>query len=80
MVLCITVGIDCIAVHRSMTANNVRFFFWGSSQEKAFQALKDTLVNASVLAMPINGGGYVLDTDANNFLWVVFCNSGIMRS
>jgi len=28
--------------------------------------LKNALANASVLVLPINGGGYVLHTDANN--------------
>jgi len=39
---------------------------WGSRQQKALKAPKNALVNAPVLAMPIDGGGYVLDTDGCN--------------
>jgi len=49
-----------------LTKKNTRFSS-GSPQERAFHALKEALTNAPVLAMPIDGGGYVLDTDANNF-------------
>jgi len=45
-----------------LTKKNVRFF-WEEPQQKAFRELKEALVNAPVLAMPVN----VLDTDANNF-------------
>ena len=49
-----------------LTKKNARFG-WGQRQEDAFLSLKRSLVNAPVLAMPIDGGGYVLDTDANQF-------------
>ena len=49
-----------------LTKKNARFV-WGQRQEDAFLALKHSLINAPVLAMPIDGGGYVLDTDANQF-------------
>jgi len=49
-----------------LTKKNVRFY-WGSQQESVIQALKKALVNAPLLAMPMDEGGYVLDTDANNF-------------
>jgi len=39
----------------------------GSYQDRAFLALKEAVVNALVLAKPVDGGGYVLGTDANNF-------------
>ena len=42
-------------------------FYWGTRQEQAFLRLKEALVSAPVLAMPIDGGGYVLDTDACNY-------------
>jgi len=42
-------------------------FYWKEPQEGAFQKLKQALTSAPLLAMPIDGGGYVLDTDANNF-------------
>jgi len=48
-----------------LTKKKVKFH-WGSRQEEAFQVLKEVLVNAPVLALPINGEGFVLDTDANN--------------
>jgi len=48
-----------------LTKKNVHFH-WGSQQEGAFQALKTAVANAPVLALPTNGGGYVLDKDANN--------------
>jgi len=40
-------------------------FVWGSSQDQAFNKLKECLTTAPVLAMPIDGGDFVLDTDAN---------------
>ena len=40
-------------------------FVWGSSQDEAFCTLKRCLITAPVLAMPIDGGGFILDTDAN---------------
>jgi len=49
-----------------LTKKNMRFS-WGPAQEKAFKMLKKALISAPVLAMPIDGGGYVLDTNANNF-------------
>ena len=41
-----------------------RCFEWGEPQEKAFQELKTKLTTSPVLASPIEGGKYVLDTDA----------------
>jgi len=49
-----------------LTKKDVRFY-WGTKQEQAFMLLKDALVSAPVLAMPTDGGGYVLDTDACNY-------------
>jgi len=40
-------------------------FVWGLQQEEAFVTLKERLVTAPVLAMPVDGGGFVMDTDAN---------------
>jgi len=42
-------------------------FYWGTKQEQSFIRLKEALVSAPVLAMPIDGGGYVLDADACNY-------------
>ena len=36
-------------------------------QEDSFLSLKYSLTNAPVLAMPLDDGGFVLDTDANQF-------------
>jgi len=49
-----------------LTKKHARFI-WGQPQEDAFLSLKRSLTNAPVLAMPVDGGGYVLDTDANQF-------------
>jgi len=49
-----------------LTKKNARFE-WGLRQEDAFLSLKHGLTNAPVLAMPMDGGGFVLDTDANQF-------------
>jgi len=48
-----------------LTKKNVRFF-WGDAQERAFQRLKQALISAPVLAMPLDEGQYVLDTDASD--------------
>jgi len=48
-----------------LTKKNVRFF-WGDAQEGAFQQLKQALTSALVLAMPLDEGQYVLDTDASD--------------
>jgi len=47
-----------------LTRKNVAFY-WGTEQEEAFSELKRCLTSAPVLAMPEDGGGYILDTDAN---------------
>ena len=49
-----------------LTKKHARFE-WGPRQEDSFLSLKHSLVNAPVLAMPVDGGGFVLDTDANQF-------------
>jgi len=49
-----------------LTKKDVRFY-WGSSQEKAFNMLKEALTSAPVLDMPLDEGQYVLDTDASDF-------------
>ena len=41
-------------------------FEWGDAQEAAFQELKQCLTTAPVLASPIDGGRFVLDTDASS--------------
>ena len=38
---------------------------WGESQEKAFQTLKDLLCAAPVLAYPVPGEKFILDSDAS---------------
>ena len=42
-------------------------FYWKGPQERAFNRLKQALTSAPLLAMPIDRGRYVLDTDAKNF-------------
>jgi len=42
-------------------------FCWTDRQQKAFVKLKECLLNAPVLDTPIDGGRYVLDTDASDF-------------
>jgi len=49
----------------ALTRRDVRFY-WAESQEDAFQELKRRLTTAPLLARPIDGGGYVLDTDASD--------------
>ena len=49
-----------------LTKKHARFE-WGSRQEDSFLSLKHSLTNAPVLAMPVDGGGFILDTDANQF-------------
>ncbi|KAJ3684443.1 hypothetical protein LUZ61_013607 [Rhynchospora tenuis] len=40
-------------------------FVWDERQEKSFQELKDRLVTAPVLAMPVSGQDYIVYTDAS---------------
>jgi len=49
-----------------LTKKDIRFF-WEPAQEKAFSKLKEALTSAPVLAMPLDEGQYVLDTDASDF-------------
>ena len=43
-------------------------FNWGEEQQTAFEALKLKLVDYPILAPPLlQGGGYVVDTDASNY-------------
>jgi len=49
-----------------LTGKNVRFY-WNNECESAMKKLCSSLVSAPILAMPIDEGGYVLDTDASQF-------------
>ena len=40
-------------------------FVWGERQQEAFEKLKESLVSAEILASPVEGGRYLLDTDAS---------------
>jgi transposase InsO family protein len=42
-------------------------FSWSNECEVAFQALKDMMISAPILAYPNESGEYVLDTDASNY-------------
>jgi hypothetical protein len=43
-------------------------FYWSDEQQQAFETLKSKLVNYPILAPPLlQGGGYVVDTDASNY-------------
>ena len=48
-----------------LTKKNKRFE-WGPRQQQAFETLKQKLTTAPLLAAPIEGGRYVLDTDASD--------------
>ena len=41
-------------------------FLWEKEQDESFIRLKIALTNAPVLALPISGGKFILDTDASN--------------
>ncbi len=41
-------------------------FVWGAEQQRAFDDLKICLTTAPILALPIDGGRFVIDTDASD--------------
>ena len=41
-------------------------FTWNERRQKALEVLKRCLVNAPVLAAPLDNGQYILDTDASD--------------
>lgn len=47
-----------------LTQKNARFE-WSEACEKSFQELKDRLVSAPVLTLPLGSGGYVVYCDAS---------------
>jgi len=53
-----------IAVPLSQLTKKGLKFYWGESQEKSFQELKDKLTSAPILAMPSGSEGYVIYSDA----------------
>ena len=57
-------GFSKIAMPLTILTRKGIKFIWGESQKKSFQALKDTLTSASVLAMPSGTKGYVIYSDA----------------
>jgi len=64
-----------------LTRKNV-VFYWGTEQEEAFCELKRCLTSAPVLAMPEDGGGYILDIDTNvNFMGCALqqCQNGLLK-
>ena len=50
---------------QSMKKLNVEFT-WGKEQQDAFERIKQALMYPPVLAMPVQDGSYVLDTDASD--------------
>ena len=50
----------------ALTGKN-RPFLWSAQCEDAFVSLKRALASPPILAMPIDGGQYVLDTDSSDF-------------
>ena len=48
-----------------LTRKNVNFY-WEEKQEESFQELKNRLTSAPLLAMPVEDGSFVLDTDASS--------------
>ena len=42
-------------------------FHWGPAHDAAFQALKDALCSDPILAYPVDGLPWILDTDASNY-------------
>ena len=49
-----------------LTSKNVKWE-WTTKCEEAFQSLKSELANAPILGYPdVNGGNFILDTDASN--------------
>lgn len=56
---------DVASSLHELTQKN-RPFKWTEHQEQAFQRLKDLLCTAPILAYPVPGNRFILDTDASN--------------
>lgn len=59
-------GFSNIAAPLHALAKKSARFIWGPEQQEAFETLKERLITAPVLAMPIDDGLYYLDTDASD--------------
>lgn len=58
-------GFAQIAEPLQKMKRNRAIFIWGEEQQTAFEELRDKLVNAPILGLPLETGRYFLDTDAS---------------
>jgi len=49
-----------------LTGKNIKFT-WSTECAEAMALLQNKMSSSPILAMPLNDGGYILDTDASNF-------------
>ncbi|KAJ3704277.1 hypothetical protein LUZ61_007982 [Rhynchospora tenuis] len=60
-------GFSRIALPMTQLLHKGVKFEWTPARQKSFEELKSRLVTAPVLAMPVPGAGYVVNTDASRF-------------
>ena len=60
-------GYAAIAQPLHKLTKHSEVFAWGEEQDQAFVRLKQSLMTAPILSLPVDEGEYILDTDASNY-------------
>ena len=60
-------GYAAIAQPLHKLTKHSEVFAWGKEQDESFVRLKQALITAPILSLPMDEGDYILDTDASNY-------------